>query len=243
MSDEPAPAKAPTYPFSVASVLGTAMRVTKRNLVPFLVLAFVLELPSAILLLNAESGDSGSMLLALVIRMITNSLTAAVLAYGVIMELHGSRPPTGVCIARGFGQLGPVIGVSIVAALLIIVATMALVVPGVIVALMFYVIVPVVVVEKLGIDAAMRRSRELTSGRKGDLFLILLLAAGIGIGVQLIARDMSPDVAFWWKTLASAFSSMYFAVTSAVAYVILRQLRDGTQIPEIATAFARIRKS
>lgn len=35
---------------------------------------------------------------------------------------------------------------------------------------------------------------------------------------------------------------MYFAVAVAVTYFELRKLRDGISVPELATAFARIRK-
>jgi hypothetical protein len=228
------------HPFSVVDVLSTAMRVTRRNLIPFLVLACVLELPSAVLML---SGDPGDTLLSMAIRMITGSLTTAVVTYGVIMEMHGSRPPTRVCIARGFGQLFPVLGITIASGLAIIAAMLLLIIPGVIVALMLYVIVPVVVVEKLGVEAAMKRSRELTNGRKGDLVLIYVLAAVIGMGGYFVSLDMSPELAFAWRTITSALSTMYFAVTSAVTYVVLRGLHDGTQLPEIATAVARIRKA
>jgi hypothetical protein len=228
------------YPFSVLRVLSTSVRVTKKNLVPFFLLACALQLP--VVLAKLTGGHSG-VYLALLVQQVTGSLLIAVVAYGAIMELHGSRPSTGTCITKGFAQLGRVLGVTLMSTLAIAGATVFLLVPGIIVSMMLFVVVPVAVFEGGGIRAAMKRSRELTNGRKGDLFLITMLAGCLGIAIELIAMyKLGPDAAFVWRAVASAFTSMFFAVTVAVAYVELRKLRDGTQIPEIATAFARIRK-
>ena len=121
-------------------------------------------------------------------------------------------------------------------------AALLFVVPGIIVALMFYVIVPVTLVEGLGIRAAMKRSRELTHGRKGDLFLIMILAIGVAIPIQLFAKELGHEGAIVWKALGGALTTMFFSVTVGVTYFELRKLRDGLQVPELATAFARIRK-
>ena len=226
------------YPFSVLSVLGTAARVTKSNLIAFLVLACVLEIPSIAVQLLAEDA-----LVAFVLQILTQSLMSAVVTYGVIMELQGSQPSAGKCITTGFSQLGRVLGVSLVSGIAVVAAMLALVVPGIIVALMLFVVVPVTVVERVGIDDAMKRSRELTSGRKGDLFLILVFGACVSVAVELVAvYELAPDAAFIWRAFGGAVTSMYFAVTSAVAYVVLRRLREGTQVPDLARAFARIRK-
>ncbi|HEX5061021.1 MAG TPA: hypothetical protein VFV99_16755 [Kofleriaceae bacterium] len=236
----PAPAPKPGYPFSVLKVLGTALRVTKRNFVPFLVLACVLDLPVILLRLSGQIED---VVVALVLQLITHALMTAVVAYGVIMELHGSRPSTRACIAKGFAQIGPVVGVTVISTLAIGAATLLFVIPGIIVGLMFFVIVPVTVVEGLGIDAAMKRSSELTRGRKGDLFLIMTFAGALGVAIELVAQfELGPEAAFVWRAVGGAFSSMFLAVAVGVVYVELRKLRDGIQIPDIATAFARIRK-
>lgn len=238
--DLQATAVPPGEPFSVLRVLGTALRVTKRNFVPFFVLACVLDAPDFFLQFGAASGHPA---LSLLVSSITGALMSAVVTYGVIMELHGSRPSTGTCIAKGFGQLAPVLGVTMVSTIAIFGAALLLVIPGIVAALVLYVVVPVTVVEEVGIGAAMKRSRALTEGRKRDLFWILALGFTTGIVVELVAIfELDGMAAIVWRALASAGTSMFFAVTAAVAYVELRKLRDGTQIPELATAVARIRK-
>lgn len=177
-----------------------------------------------------------------VLDLVTNALTTAVVTYGVIMELHGSRPSTRACITTGSRQVGRVLGVSLVTTIAIFGAMLLLVVPGIIVALMLYVVVPVTLVEGLGVRAAMRRSRALVHGRKGDLFLIMLFGIAINIAIELVAfYELGAEAAFVWRTLGSALSTMFFAVTASVVYVELRKLREGTQVPELATAVARFR--
>lgn len=170
-------------------------------------------------------------------------MASAVVSYGVIMELSGSRPSTRACIVGGLAQLQRVLGVMVVSTIAILGAMVLLVVPGVIVALMFFVIVPVTVVEDVSISGAMKRSRELTNGRKGDLFLILCLGGLVEAIVELVAHyQLGPQAAHVLRIACSAFTTLYFAVTAAVVYVMLRELREGRQVPELATAFARIRK-
>jgi hypothetical protein len=251
---EPTPEPAPTgdaspavdvkpaaYPFSVLRVVATSWRVTRRNLLPFVVLACVLDAPA--FLLRLLGGTSGiAMVIALPLQMIANSLTTAVVSYGVIMELNGSRPSTRACITRGLSSLGRVLGVSLISGLVILAAMLLLIIPGIIVALTFFVIVPVTMIENLGIRAAMKRSRQLTAGRKGDLFLIAMIMGAFSVGIALVANQLDPWAAWLWRVTGTALSSTFSAVTGSVVYVVLRQLREGTQVPEIATAFARIRK-
>ena len=238
---DPAPAKAPAAPkerFDVMKVLASTLRITKHNFVPFFLLACVLEIPATFVQVEYPK----YILLALVVQLVITALAQAVVAYGTIMELQGSRPSTRTCIATGVAQLGRVIGVTVVSSLAIGGAMLLLVVPGIIVSLMFYVAVPVTLAEGVGVGAALKRSRELTYGYKGDIFLILLIAGGVAIGQAYLYAGMSHEAAFFARELVSAATMMFFAVTVAVTYVELRKVKDGIEPPALATAFARIRK-
>lgn len=219
-------------------MLATTLRITQHNFVPFFLLACVLELPATFVQVEYPK----YLLLALVVQLVVTALTQAVVTYGTIMELQGSRPSTRACIATGVAQLGRVIGVTLVSSLAIFGAMLLLFVPGIIVSLMFYVAVPVTLAEGLGVDAALKRSRVLTFGYKGDIFLITLLAGGVAIAQAYLYKGMSHDAAFIARELVSAVTMMFFAVTVAVTYVELRKAKDGIEPPALATAFARIRK-
>ena len=235
----PPPPKA-EYPFKVMHILSVAMRITKHNFVPFFLLACVLELPAIFLM---RAGVTEYALFAVLLQLVVNAFTQAVVAYGTITELQGSRPSTRACIANGFAQLGRVLGVTLVSALAIAGASMLLVVPGIIVSLMLYVVVPVTLAEGLGIRAAMSRSRQLTDGRKGDICLIVILAGAVGILLEVYAyRELGPTAALVARCIVSALTTMFFSVTVAVSYFELRKLKDGLAVPELAQAFARIRK-
>lgn len=226
------------YAFRVGRVLSTALRITQHNFLPFFVLACVLEIPVTLVQVNYPK----AVLLAVGVQLIVTALTQAVVAYGTIMELQGSRPSTRACITTGLAQLGRVLGVTIVSSLTIGAGMILLVVPGIIMSLMFYVVVPVTLAEGLGVGAAMKRSRELTYGYKGDLFLIALIAGGVAIAQAYFYKGMSHEAAFIARELVTAATAMFFAVTVAVTYFELRKTQEGIEVPALATAFARIRK-
>ncbi len=62
---------------------------------------------------------------------------------------------------------------------MIVAGTLACFVPGMIAALMFYVAIPVSVIEGPGISESLRRSREMTDGYKKTIFLALIVVGMI----------------------------------------------------------------
>jgi Ni/Fe-hydrogenase subunit HybB-like protein len=64
----------------------------------------------------------------------------------------------------------------------------ALIVPGVLLALMWSLAVPAKVLENRGVTDAMSRSSDLTKGDRGRIFVIWLLLIVLGIGVSLLLR-------------------------------------------------------
>lgn len=87
------------------------------------------------------------------------------------------------------GRLPSLLGAGVVSGILIVVGLICLVVPGVILAIMFSLVVPAIVVERAGALESLSRSRRLVGGRWlktfGLLLIILIinLAAGFVFGV------------------------------------------------------------
>ena len=77
----------------------------------------------------------------------------------------------------------------------------------------------------------------------GNLLLIVILSGAVGIVLELYAyQQLSPTAALAARCIVSALKTMFFSVTVAVSYFELRKLKDGIAVPELAPAFARIRK-
>lgn len=231
---------APMEGFGVGGVLGTSWRVWKRNLLPFTLIALAIYAPDVAL--RATVTDPNLQLALLPFSILLNTLLAASLTYGVVMELHGTRPSLRTCIVNGVGQLGPVIGVVFLTTLGIGLG-LVIIVPGILLMLTWYVVVPVAIVERLGVMASMQRSRELTLGYKGKLFLVLVVTLVPTIGLPYLFEEMFTGVALAVVSIvSSAMVGSLLAVVTAVAYTALRHVKEGTRLPEIASAFARFKK-
>jgi hypothetical protein len=177
-----------------------------------------------------------------------NAATAATLTYGVVMELQGTRASLGKCLSAGFARLGPVLGVVIMSSLAIGAGIIALVVPGIILACMFYVSTPVAVIEKPGVFESMSRSKALSQGRKGEIFVILIVMAVIGIIITQIEKTMlvptDPEAALralptlmYIDLGTQVFLAALGSVMSSVAYYYLRLEKEGTSANELAKVF------
>jgi len=134
--------------FSVGNVLGTGFRVWFRNLLPFLLITAIIYAPPwiwAATTLQGEPSRENLRHVTLVfglaggITWLLNIFVSAVLTYGVVMELHGQRASIGACIATGLSRFLPALGVGLLATLLICLASIALLIPGLIVLCMMYV--------------------------------------------------------------------------------------------------------
>ncbi|MDB4960555.1 MAG: hypothetical protein JWP01_554 [Myxococcales bacterium] len=223
---------------TIGGLLRTSMHVWKTNFVPFTAIALVLYLPA--LIVQLVTSEETWNLLMIPLGLLLSSMIAAAVTYGVIMELNGTRPSVRKCVTIGLAQIGPVIAVMLLSTLAMWGGFILLVVPGLIVAMMTYVVVPVAVIEKPGIRASLRRSRELVNGHKGKLFvttLVLLVPTGLDL---LLKQSVSETAMMVVRLGINALSGLFGALLSAVAYTLIRQEKEGTQVPELATAFARL---
>jgi uncharacterized membrane protein len=227
--------------FSIGAVVRDSLRVWKANFLPFTVLSLLVQSPALVLRLCLPEGDLG--LYMIPVGTLLSSLLAAVVTYGVIMELNGTRPSFSKCVRLGLAQLGPVIGVAFSTIFLGSLALLLLIVPGVIVYLRLYVAVPVAVIEKLGVIGSLKRSRALVDGHKPELLVLFGLSIAASMGLHWTLRnDLS---AMWFIIVSFAVNSMwevFASVNTAVAYSLLRHEKEGTRPLELAAAFATVRR-
>lgn len=226
--------------FGIVRVLGTSLRLFGHNIVPFLVVALAVYAPTLALRHTLHPDDSS--LYTLGIGVLLDSIIAAIVTYGVIMDLHGTRPSYKDCVLVGLRHLPAVIGVVVLGFIAIGIGLVLLVIPGVILALMVYVAIPVAVIERPGLMASLQRSRDLTDGYKGALFVILLATwLGKAAFARMLVDVLGGDALVYASLAADAIFGVFVAVTSAVAYTALRADREGVELPAIATAIASVR--
>jgi hypothetical protein len=232
--------------FSVGTVLSQAISVFVANLVPFVVLALVLLLPSLIyglaVLADPTAGYSAGTFIAVIIQMVLTQLTTAAITFGTVQYLRGQPVGVGEGLARGLSLILPVIGVAILAGLIIGIGTVLLVVPGVIAAVMLWVAIPAAVIERPGVVASLKRSADLTKGFRWSVFgiLVIIVVAGIVIGLilQFIVLSAAGFTAYsivnW---VIQAVFTAFSATAAAVGYYFLRVAKEGADIADIAKVF------
>lgn len=246
--------------FGVGRVLGTGFVVWFRNLTPFLLITALFYAPPWIWAVSVVHGEqtvktlhaaTQAFTIATFLTIPLNVFVAATLTYGVVRELYGQRASIGACIATGLVRFLPAFGVGLLTWLCVGLASLALVVPGIIVHCMLYVSTPVSVVERPGVGAALSRSGELTQGRRWSIFgLVLLLFVVNLFSTYLVCTlAVSPHP----RTIEAVFDNMsrliyvsfahqvitgsISAVMTSVSYYYLRAEKEGTSTAELAAVF------
>jgi hypothetical protein len=253
-----------TVQFSIGRVIGDSFGVLARNFVSFGILSLLIGLIGLIFglffldtsQLEAAQSDPAQMeaammnfnwwafALTILLAIIVSFLTQAAIIYGTFQDLRGQKAGIGDCIARGLSSVVPVIVGSILLSLGIMVGTLALIVPGVILALMWWVYVPAIVVEGKGIIEAFGRSRELTRGRRwhilGLLIVLIILMIVVGFVVSIVAAIVASQGGLAASIINYVFNALLTAFTSvlvAVGYYYLRAEKEGIDANEIARIF------
>ncbi len=244
-------------PLGVGEILDVALRVFLRHAVTLLLAAAVVVVPVQLLLgpvfesatLDGSEDDAATLaakaaaaMLGALGSLMANSVAIAACFKAVSDAYLGGRPDWRESLRFGARRFVPVLGVSLLAAVLAGVGLLAFVVPGVYLLVAWSVGVPVVLTERTGGFAALSRSRELVTGHWWPTFAALLLAymltaaVAVFLGGALVALIMAlaPEGSLASQTLNQLFTALatvlttpFFAAVVAVIYFDLRVRKGG----------------
>jgi hypothetical protein len=203
--------------------------------------------------------DPGTYLLASFVVSIVASLPAYVavgaVTHGAIISFNGGKAELGDCLSTGIGRMLPLFLLGLVTSLAITFASLLLIVPGIIVAVMVVVAVPAMVVERLGVFGSMSRSADLTKGNRWTIFflglicIVIVIAILFGVGVLvggLGGAGEAVDSAFLMQgslfmivfvVLANVLSMIISSTGIASLYYELRTSKEGATSAELAKVF------
>lgn len=233
---------------SVANIIGEALDAYQRYPLLFLTLALGVIAPYELAVLAAtRTGPLGStthhlgvyFLLLLVDSAVVGPLVSALHIHAVALIGEGRRPRLTEVAVRGLQVLPVVAAATIVSSLGIALGFIALIVPGILLALRWSVVAQVAAIEHEDWMPSLRRSQELTRGHYGHIFGLLLIAGllsgGITFGVRLIPLGSSSGVASVAVGIAArTITASFSALTLAILYFDLRarkQAPPGSQEP------------
>jgi hypothetical protein len=247
--------------FRVGHVFSLTWSVFSRNFLTFMVVTGIASLPT-LLIPQPSPGNvanpfqnAGLLVFGLVFLMVVlGTLSQAIVLYGAFQAMRGRPINLVESAAVGLRRFFPIVGVAISVSFLAGLASLLLIVPGVMLYLMWFVATSVCVVEQLGPFRSMRRSRELTRGHRWKIFGLILLTvipavivgsivaavvvAALGMGVLLglspaLIAPLGQLVGLIWSAVWKAF----YVILAVVIYHDLRVAKEGVDTEQIAAVF------
>lgn len=168
-------------PFRATRVLGAGISWYLGNLRTILPLSFIAVLPELLCYLVFSGWGSEESLLVTgsvvthVVSMMSGTWLVAVLTHAAVTNMtSGHNPPWQDSIAWSLRVYPPLLLLSILLSVVVGAGLFLLIAPGVVLWVMFRVAVPALVIQRTGVLESFGRSRELTSGSRWRLFLMLL---------------------------------------------------------------------
>lgn len=180
--------------------------------------------------------DLGALLVS---GLLCTPLATAMVVYGVFQQMRGRHATFGDALTVGFSSLFPVLGVAILQGLAVGFGWALCIIPGVILAVMFFVAVPAAVEERPGVIKALERSTKLTEGFRWHVFGVFATLTVIEwissqVGSALFGQTQAHLLI---STSISLFTVALRATAAAVVYYQLRSAKESIDIDQIATIF------
>ncbi|MDR1581367.1 MAG: hypothetical protein LBS35_13505 [Synergistaceae bacterium] len=238
--------------FQVGSVLSVSWRTLFKAPGIFIGLTFVANLLTAIVgvVTNMGSVDGVSAIvtfLSLLINMILSLVIQGAIAYAVFQVIIGGRALLGESVSKSASKIFALIGLAIISGFSVGLASILLLLPGIILLCMWYVSAPACVVERLGPIESLGRSRALTKGYRWQvlgvmvlLFLITMLTNALfAFLMRVFVRDvllrviLTPVV----TGLAALIPNAFVNVGAAVTYYRLRMVKENLTMENLADVF------
>jgi hypothetical protein len=255
---EPAPpttqgGSIPDFRLSVGSVITRTFDVWMGNIASFSIFGFLVNSPVLVALvyvtLSREPHPVLGALATLAQRLLSLVITGGI-TYGVFEHLRDEHPTVGDVLRNGFSSLGRVWAAGLYVSVLSVMGFCALIVPGLILTTMYWVAVPVAVIESPGASASLKRSQELTEGSRWAILAIILalafvvFATAITFGVILRfvegALGKREQLKAWQAVLVQLWAiplGCFYAVGPAVVYHDLRVGKEGADVGELLKVF------
>ncbi len=185
-------------PLSTSELLDRTFHLYRNNFVVFLgIMAIPQLIVLAIQLVGSGLELGGSVIsgaLLTIIGALASFIAIEVSQAATVMavsDVHLDRPVSiGSAFSASRGSIGRVVWISFVVGLAIGVAAIFLIIPGIYVALMWSMAIPVTLLEGGGLGTSTDRSKFLTKGSFGRIFVIFLLVGVLALVISLILQTV-----------------------------------------------------
>ncbi|CAM3881413.1 hypothetical protein [Litorimonas haliclonae] len=265
----------PKPQFDVGRVLGRTFSAIKNNLVKFGLLCFVVVgIPLFLVGLwplfiyggegmmsggemsdNVIAGTVIGSLIGVIVYILSYCVVSAILTHACFKDFAGEEVSLKRSGRTALALFLPLIGVLFLYFLGLMIGFMLLIIPGIFLLLGWYLVIPVLLVEKTGVLETLSRSWELTKGYKRWILLVTIILTIISFVFSIVITLVSvpfgdpntaaltgASVAFWVvnsfvSALAQCFAVMINSAAVAAMYFEIRDLKEGITPESIASVF------
>jgi hypothetical protein len=244
--------------FRVGHVFSRAWSVFSGNFLTFILVTGIASLPSLLMPRPTPGAvpvdpfaNIGATIFFGLLMIVLGTLSQAIVLYGAFQVMRGRPVDLGESARIGLRRFLPVVGIAICVPILCFLASLLLFIPGIILYVMWFVAIPVCVVEQLGPFGSMGRSRELTKGHRWKIIglqlaiLIPALIVGGLVGAIIVgtggflamASALSSTLGQVVNLIWSAIWTAFYAIVIVVTYHDLRVAKEGIDTEQIAAVF------
>jgi hypothetical protein len=224
---------------NTGELVGAVFRLYRDHFLSLIKIIAVLAIPLVVAqyFLLSSFGSPDAEIISALSSAVAESLLSGALIYAVMIFLRtGSFPALADSYRWGFKRWGRVILCSVLFKLIVIAGTVALIIPGIIFSLMFALVIPIAVVERLPAKQTFDRSSSLTKNYRWQIFVTYFLFGLVIIVVTLITTfslggsGMESSLPF---ALAQGLITLLLESSSTVLtlFIYLGILRDLKQTP------------
>lgn len=231
-------------PISIPKILGQSWAWSRDNLNIFIGVALAIHtFPSIILAsitgpLTADNFSWEAFVAIILTGLVTGVLAQALIFARMRLDLFGPDPEGRRPWGLAFHYLIPILLIGFATSALIALGFVALIIPGIYLAVIWAVATPALLVEGLSIENAFRRSAELTKGHRWHVLGFYLIAIVIGMTVNAfwtaiataLAGGELADAGIWADIITQSIAGLFatfFTIAQMILYRNLRQSQTG----------------
>lgn len=193
-------------------------------------------------------GAIGVGLAGWVISLACNTLMQGAVTHAVVADLQGRKATLGDSLGAALGSFWVLLALGLLSAIGIGFGFILLIVPGIFLFLLWFVVGPVAVAEKVGVGRAFDRSQKLTENHRWVILLlavvygivawILMVVLGmVGVAALAVSGGLGGPLALVLTGLIQAVFAMVSAAGVAAVYVELRTIKEGGGHNNVAAIF------
>lgn len=202
-----------------------------------------------------HEGSLGGMALGLLAMLVWTfvfmPLGTGATTYAVSERYLGRRISIGQSYSRASGRLLTIVGSGFLVGLVVTLGFVLFCVPGVLFMLSYAVVIPVVVLDGLGVTASMDRSKSLAEGHRGRVFLVLLvlwllygiLMIGSVFASIMVVGPMQPGqspplILEVVQNIIALLATPLFTIAAVILYYDLRVRKEGFDLEMLSRALS-----